>query len=340
MIDFPQQLVLDHLRVGQHLVAGQDRRTGHVLRFERGDPLRGGALPHDVADHAQARVRVRDPPRRRVVPLVLQPLEMTGGPRHSLPLGVRDGGRRNVAVGGLVDQVAGRPGPTMRDLAADQDLAHEALGPGEGDRRVKHRELEMLALARPFAGQQRRRDRLGRGQAGHLVRDDRPHHLRLARDPIGLDVRESRQGLDDRVVDALLGVRSFLSEAADRDVDETRVQLAQALGAQPQLVDHAGAEVLDEDVCGADEVEQDPDAAFLLQVEDEGPLAPVDRREPGRDAAALGSQPAHDVAARGRLDLDHFGALIRQQHGGDRPRDHRRQFDHPKAVERTHGGAG
>ena len=340
MVDFPQQLVADHLRVGQHFVAGEDLRAGHVLGFEGRDPLRRGAGPHDVADHAEARVRVRDPARRRVVPLVLQPFEMAGGPRHALPLGVRDRGRRDVAVGRPVDQVAGRPGPAMRDLAADEDLAHEALGPDEGDRRVEHGEVQVLALARPFAREQRRGDRLRRGQAGHLVRDDRPHHLRLAGAPVGLDVGEARQRLDDRVVHALLGVRSFLPEAADRHVDQARVQLAQALGAQPQLVDDAGPEVLDEDVGRADQVVQDREAALLLQVEDEGALAAVDRREARGDAATLGSQPAHDVAARRRLDLDDFGALVRQQHGGDRRRDHRRQLDHPVAVEGAHGGAG
>src|SRR5258705_1898614 len=63
-----------------------------------------------------------------------------------------------------------------------------------------------------------------------------------------------------------------------------------------------------------------------LQVEDDMLLAAVERRISGRRKA----RPAR------RIDVKDLGALIAQQHRGQRPRDPLTEVDDPDPVERAH----
>ena len=106
----------------------------------------------------------------------------------------------------------------------------------------------MLTLARSLSCQQRRRDRLRRRHAGQLVGNHGAHHPRPAGLAIALDRSQTGQRLDDRIVEALLAVRTRLSDAADRDVDQVRLDGSHDRLTDPQPIDGARAEVLYEDV--------------------------------------------------------------------------------------------
>ena len=59
---------------------------------------------------------------------------------------------------------------------------------------------------------------------------------------------EPAHGLDHEVVARLVGIRPARAEAADREVDQPRVQLAEHLVGEAELREAADAEVLDDDV--------------------------------------------------------------------------------------------
>ena len=189
------------------------------------------------------------------------------------------------------------------------------------------------------ARQQRGADRLGAGVAGQLVGQDGAHQPRPRLVGAGLHGGQPAQALDQRVEHRLGGKRTVEAEAGDGDEDELRVQRAQRLGVEAEARDRAGTEVLDEHIGRGGEPLQRRDAAGRLQVEHDRALVAVVVQERGGEPAA----PPRDMAgvvARRRLDLDHVGALVGQDHGGQRSRDHRGEIDDPVSVERSwHGGS-
>ena len=107
-------------------------------------------------------------------------------------------------------------------------------------------------------------------------------------------------------------------------VDEARGVLGQRIVVQAQGFGAARREVRDEHV---DTAGQAADGlAFLgrLDVGQDAALAAIPDAEAGQAARRI---PA------GRLDLDHVGALVGQEHGGVGPSDARRQFEDGDAVE-------
>ena len=116
----------------------------------------------------------------------------------------------------------------------------------------------MLAAAVALAPQQRRRYRLGGGQGGQLVGQHGAHQARARVVVAGLHRGQPGQRLDDGIVGRLGGVGPVLAEAADRAIDDVRrhradVGLADGVGGRlraphAEAIDHAGAEILHEDV--------------------------------------------------------------------------------------------
>jgi hypothetical protein len=104
-----------------------------------------------------------------------------------------------------------------------------------------------------------------------------------------------------------------------------RVGRAHRLGAQAEPVHHAGTEVLDDHVGRLDQPPRRLAALVLLQVEHDAALAAV----PDGVCRRLHARPAR------RVDADHVGALVGEQHRRQRPRDVLAEIDHPYAVERT-----
>src|SRR5437870_11210585 len=81
-----------------------------------------------------------------------------------------------------------------------------------------------------------------------LVAYDSSYHLRAVRYRLRLDVGKARQRLNDRIIDALLHIRASLAYAADRDIDQAWVALAQLIDAETKALHGTGPEILHQDI--------------------------------------------------------------------------------------------
>ena len=337
MVVLGDQAAGHHLLVGHHLAAAQDRGARHVGLVEARQPVGRGALGENVAHQGDALGSVGGARGRRVEALVVGQRRLLDGAAEALPFGVRDRAGGHVAVERLEDQVGPRLGVVRRGLLSDHRVLHHRFRPEIGDHDVEHRHLDVLAHARLFPRVQRRCDRLGGENRGGLVGHDGPDHLRAPGLRIGLHVGEARKALDDGIVDALLGVGPAVAGAADRDVDQARIERAHGRFAEAQPIHHLRPEILHQHVGAGDQLAQDVDALGLLEVDRQRALAAVGRYEQGGELAGRIDRlaaAARDVAAR-RLDLDHVGALVGQEHRGERPRHHAGEVDDPHPRQRT-----
>ena len=98
------------------------------------------------------------------------------------------------------------------------------------------------------------------------------------------------------VVAGALGVGAVLAVAGDRAEDDRRVGLAHALVADPEPVEHAGAEAVEDDVVALDQAQQRLAPGLALEVEPDRALAAVEREVERR----AGAQRLLLVARRSR----------------------------------------
>ena len=118
--------------------------------------------------------------------------------------------------------------------------------------------------------------------------------------------------------------RTGLAEAGDAGIDQSRID-----GAQRRIVDlqpfgDAGAPVLDHHVGGPHQFVKHLSPRILLEIEGDAALVAVERKEAG---AVVALQPvfhrfASLVARSRRLDLDHVGAHVAEQHAAIGPGHH------------------
>ena len=106
-----------------------------------------------------------------------------------------------------------------------------------------------------------------------------------------------------------------------------RMLAAQLIGAKPLLVELAVAKVLQEHVGGGEQPMHGLAVFGLGEIEHDAALAAVEQREEGGAHAA---EAAGLVAGR-RLDLDHLGAELRQDHAAGRTHHHVGHLDDPHA---------
>src|SRR6266849_4320998 len=136
---------------------------------------------------------------------------------------------------------------------------------------------------------------------------------------------------------ALAGMR--IAEAADRGIDDASVALAQGLVGEPQAFHHPGAIILDHDLRGFDQLEKNGAALRPLEVERDRGLVAVDALEIAGEGAQLVARMERTDLPRAvafeRLDLDHFGALVGEHHGAERPGQHLGEVDDAQALERA-----
>ena len=142
------------------------------------------------------------------------------------------------------------------------------------------------------------------------------------------------------VVPRAVAVGPFLPVAGDRAVDEPGVLLAQALVADAEPVEHAGAERLEQHVVHAHEPQQHLPSRLRLEVEPDRALAAVEREEQRRGGARLhalvpGRRPADVVAEPRVLDLEHVGAVVGEQQRAVAAGQQPRQVQHPDPVQRS-----
>ena len=114
-----------------------------------------------------------------------------------------------------------------------------------------------------------------------------------------------------------------------RGVDEARKSLGERRIVEPELRHESRAEILEHDVALADDPQRRGPSRGRVDVEDDALLVAVERAE---EADAEAGQVACLVASR-RLDLDHFGAQVREDHAAGRAHDHVRELDDAHSVE-------
>src|SRR5260221_563531 len=134
---------------------------------------------------------------------------------------------------------------------------------------------------------------------------------------------------DKSVTAGAVAIGAVGAEAGDAAIDETRVDLAQALIIELQPMLHIGPEVLDHDVGVLDQPVQDLERLRLLEIEGDAPLVAVQVLEIG--AVPRAAEPA---IALGRFDLDDFRAPIGELAHAGGAGAHARQIDDLEAGKR------
>ncbi|MCY1430815.1 hypothetical protein D9M71_467710 [compost metagenome] len=102
---------------------------------------------------------------------------------------------------------------------------------------------------------------------------------------------------------------------------------------ETELLQHAGAEVLDQDVRVGQQLLQDLAAFRVLEVEGQRALVARLHEPPQRRAFVQLAPFAQRVAAVRRFDLDHLGAEFGADARGERAGDQGAEFDHFQAGE-------
>ena len=220
-------------------------------------------------------------------------------------------------------------------LAADQVVgAHVAE---RHQRRVVKGEIDMLALARRGAREQRSVDRRHRMDRRHCIDDGDGMAQSLA---VGLAVHahHARLGLQHRIVARPVRQRSSLAVGRDREVDQLRVLLGEAGVVEAVLLEHARPEIFQHDVGLLEQSVHQRLAVGLGEIERHALLAPVvGHEEVALALLAAGARTgalARVVAAVRVLDLDHLGAHVGEHLGTHGTRDHAGEIDDANAVER------
>jgi hypothetical protein len=185
---------------------------------------------------------------------------------------------------------------------------------------LEQRGLHFAALAGEVALAQRGHCADGAEHAAHDVVHAGARAQRVAR--AARHVGEAAHHLHHFVERGAVVVRAG-QKALVAHVDEARIQLAERVVVEPQLLHGAGLEVLADDVGGGDEAQRGLHALGLLQVERDALLVAVEGRE---EARARAEQAARVVALDG-LDLDDLGAEVGQQQAAGRTHDHVGELD-------------
>jgi hypothetical protein len=320
------------LRVGQDVGPLVDRPAGHVRRPQAVERLGGGERLErggELLPHGQG---VLHPGEPRGEPGVVEQVAPPQGLHAAAVLLLGGPHGRDPAVGGVVGRVPVRV--VGNRLLVGQGLVPHGVGPEERHRRIQHVELDVLATLTPGAGHERRHHRMGGGHRRDLVGHERLHEGST------LHGGQARQPLHDGVVHRLVGVGAVGSEPRDRRVHELRIGLGQRPVPEPQPVDHAGSEVLHEDVGRRREAEDQLVAARIAQVHRHGPFVAVESHPGPRHVADRRPGHPHGVVAAHRLDHHHVGAVVGQQRTGERAGHSGGDVDHPEPRQRAMPHAG
>ena len=152
----------------------------------------------------------------------------------------------------------------------------------------------------------------------------------------------ARQAGHHRRVGAHAAERAVLADGRHREHDQAGVALGQVVVGEPTAREHAGREVLDQDVGGVDQPADQRAAVRVLDVGREAELAVVGLVRVGREllGRAVDLWADRGRAAQARvveppavLDLDHLGAEVGQDRAHHRGRPDPAEVDHADAVE-------
>src|SRR5581483_873831 len=137
------------------------------------------------------------------------------------------------------------------------------------------------------------------------------------------EVHDAAHALRHQVVAGTLRIGAGLAEAGNRTIDEARAGGAEALVVEPEFLQPADLEVLDQHVGLGGELSHQRAALITVEVDLDRALAAIGRVEIGRadrlaiDALDEGRTPAARVVAGAlALDLDHVGAEVGEDLAG------------------------
>ena len=247
----------------------------------------------------------------------------TEGPAEDEPLFVADRCQENLLAVFHREHVVHAPG---RDAAGHR--VGRLAGGGELQHVLAHQEhvvleqrgLHLAAFAREFTLAQRGHGADGTEHAAHDVVDAGAGAQRITGAPG--HVSQAAHHLHHFVKGRAMVVGAG-QEALVADVDQARVEFAQRLVIEAQLLHGAGLEVLADDVGRGDQAQRRLDATGLLEIECDAFLVAVEGRKESRPRP---QQAARIVTVDG-LDLDDFGTQVAQQHAAGRPHHHVGELD-------------
>src|ERR1700683_1270514 len=102
----------------------------------------------------------------------------------------------------------------------------------------------MLSLTAARSRKQRGSDRLSCRQSSRVIGNDRANHPRPASVSIALDFRQTTERLNHRIVGALPRIRTTLSKAADRDIDDVAPNASHSIFSETYSLGCSGTEVV------------------------------------------------------------------------------------------------
>src|SRR5262249_19400970 len=155
---------------------------------------------------------------------------------------------------------------TVQEVRHDLEL--------EIDRRAQHAHLDVDAVAGARALQERGQDS-HRQERGAVLVDDGRADWRRWLPGATRDARETREGLEEKILPGPVAVRARLAVSGGRDVHEPRIPGPRRLPAETETLHHTRPEVLNQDVGALDETSGDREPLGVLEIERETPLVPV-----------------------------------------------------------------
>ena len=149
------------------------------------------------------------------------------------------------------------------------------------------------------------------------------------RRPVGEtgDVAQSTHRFADRAEPRLIAVRPGLPESREPEHDDARIPRRKLLVAEPPFFQCPRPEILDDHIGILCQPAHDPLPFGGPQIDGDRFLVPVLHVPPQRGALVDFSPVAQRIAL-GRLDLDDFGAELREEFPGKGPGNQLSQLDH------------
>ncbi|MCY1446147.1 hypothetical protein D9M71_626960 [compost metagenome] len=140
------------------------------------------------------------------------------------------------------------------------------------------------------------------------------------------DIAQATHRFADGAEARFVLARAGLAEAGQAHHHQFRVQLVQHIPAEAELFQHAGAEVLDQDVGVRQQLLQHFAAVGMLEVERHRAFVARLHEPPERGALVQLAPLAQRVAAIRRFDLDHFGTEFGADPRGEGTGDQRAEL--------------
>src|ERR1043166_6928992 len=196
---------------------------------------------------------------------------------------------------------------------------------------IQHRDVDVLALTRLLSLIERQKDAYRRVHARSDIGDRNTRSCGLVRITGGRN--NPAFPLYQQIVGFDIAVRSVLAITRKRTINQTRIDCAEFLIAEPKPSCDARRIVLKEDVRSLCQGLKNFSSFLLLNVDRETPLISIEpnitRRQPLNDRIPR----SNDVADAGPLNLDHLRAHVGQQASCKRARKHLLERKNLDAIE-------